>query len=654
MIEIRDAHKTYHMGDTVVRALRGVSLTIEPGEFVAITGPSGSGKSTLMHVIGLLDVPDSGSYRLHGHEIAKLSDDELAVLRRQEIGFVFQQFHLLARTSAAENVSLPLLYSRGSFDLGAARELLKQVGLANRADHKPNELSGGQQQRVAIARSLINRPRVLLADEPTGNLDSKSQEEILGILKQLNSQGITVIIVTHEEEVAREATRRIRMRDGEIQADERSRPATKSAVPTMATSASAPAVLNPGHWREIVQHVRQGLRSLAVNKARTALSMLGILIGVAAVVAMLAIGRGAQEEMQRQLSFLGTNMLNLSPGVLRTGGVSQGLGTTRIRLRVDDATAIKENVPGVKEAVPAVSGRARVTFGNKNWDTNLFGATPANARMHAATPVIGRYFTEEENQRRMLVAVLGPTASRELFGDTNPVGQLIKINRINAMVIGVAPERGSSGFRDLDDFVTVPINTAMRRLLGKEYVDWFDIQAESPEAVETVKETVNQFMLSRYRVPLSQRSDAFRVRSLNEIQQAAEESTQTMTTLLSSIAAISLLVGGIGIMNIMLVSVTERTREIGLRKAIGARSHDIQMQFLIETLVISVAGGIAGVLMGWGVTELATAMSEWKASLTFGSVALAFSFSATIGLIFGIYPAKRAAALNPIEALRYE
>ncbi|HKQ30433.1 MAG TPA: ABC transporter permease [Burkholderiales bacterium] len=651
MIELRDVHKTYHMGDTVVRALRGVSLNVEPGEFLAITGPSGSGKSTLMHVIGLLDVPDSGSYRLYEREISKLSDDQLAVLRRQEVGFVFQQFHLLARTSAAENVSLPLLYSHGRYDLDVARELLRQVGLADRTEHRPNELSGGQQQRVAIARSLVNHPRILLADEPTGNLDSKSQQEILDLLRELNSQGITVIIVTHEEEVAREATRRIRMRDGEIQADERprakSKPTASAPLPT-GTGASA------WHWREAAEHVRQGLRSLAASKGRTALSMLGILIGVAAVVAMLAFGRGAQDEIKRQLAFLGTNMINLSPGVLRAGGVTQVAGTTRIRLRPDDAAAIKENVRGVKEVAPIVSGRARVTFGNKNWDTSLYGTTSANARMHASVPLIGRYLTEEENQRRALVVVIGPTVAQELFAGQNPIGQFMKINRVNAQVIGVLPEKGASGFRDLDDIVIAPINTAMRRLLGKEFVDWLDIEAESPEMVEPVKEAVNDFMLSRHRVPPSQSTDAFRLRSMNEIQQAAEASTRTMTLLLSSIAAISLLVGGIGIMNIMLVSVTERTREIGLRKAVGARSRDIQAQFLIETVVISVAGGIAGILFGWGATKVLAFFTEWKTVVTLGVVALAFSFSATIGLIFGIYPARRAAALNPIEALRYE
>ncbi len=649
-IEFRDVHKTYRMGDTVVQALRGVSLDIESGEFVAITGPSGSGKSTLMHIIGLLDVPDAGSYRLHGREVAKLTEDELAVLRRGEIGFVFQQFHLLARTTAAENVSLPLLYSRGRYDLVVARELLARVGLADRATHRPNELSGGQQQRVAIARSLVNRPRIILADEPTGNLDSASQREILAILKDLNLQGITVIIVTHEEEIAHQAARRIQMRDGVIQSDERPRTRPKSRALEQPVIAHEPS---RWHWLEIVEHVRQGLRALAANKVRTALSVLGILIGVAAVVAVLALGRGAQEAIERQLSSLGSNLLVLRAGVIRVGGVAQEAGATT-RLTNEDVVAIKERIAGVVEAAPNVSGRAQVTYRNKNWNTQLLGVGTAYARMRASEPGFGRFFTEEENRSRARLVLIGLTLVRELFGGENPIGELIKINRVNFQVIGVLPEKGANGFRDQDDIVIVPVLTAMHRLLGKNYVDYIDIEAESPQVMDGVQDTLNELMLARHRVPPAQRKDAFLIRNLADIQAALEESSRTMSWLLSSIAAISLLVGGIGIMNIMLVSVSERTREIGLRKAVGARPGDILSQFLIETVVVSVVGGLAGIFCGWAVTEIMSAAAGWSASVSLGAVLLAFSFSAVVGLIFGIYPARRASALNPIDALRHE
>lgn len=657
MLEISNVFKTYRMGENVVHALRGVSLKIEDGDFVAIMGPSGSGKSTLMHLLGLLDTPTSGSYKINGREVAHLSEDELAVLRREEVGFIFQQFNLLPRMQALENVALPMYYSAPRPDYERAKELLNEVGLGSRLEHKTNELSGGQQQRVAIARALVNKPRVLFADEPTGNLDSASEKEIMGIIRRLNAEGITVVIVTHEEEIGEQAFRRIRMRDGQIQSDERLRPfpsRTVSASESQSGARSSDTQRGIGAWfRQNLEHFRQGFKTLASNKVRTALSMLGILIGVAAVVAMLAIGTGAQKAIESQLSSLGSNLLILRSGGRQIGGVMQEAGSTT-RLSQDDVTALKEKIPMIHEVSPTVNGRGQVAYENKNWNTQILGASSSYARMHSLEPTVGRFFTDEENQKRARVAVIGATVLRELFGERNPIGEMIKINKVNFQVIGILPPKGATGWRDQDDVVAIPIQTAMHRLLGKDYVDSIEIEINSSENLDSAQDQILDFMYSRHKVPPSMKDDAYTIHNLADIQQALTQSSQTMSLLLSSIAAISLLVGGIGIMNIMLVSVTERTREVGLRKAIGARPSDILLQFLIESVVISAVGGACGILFGGLITFAVSSFLGWNTAISPTSVALAFLFSASVGVIFGIYPAKKAAALNPIEALRYE
>ncbi len=678
MIRIKNIHKRYSMGETTIHALQEVSLTIDAGDFVAIMGPSGSGKSTLMHLLGLLDVPEEGSYLLDGFEVSHLSEDRLAQLRREKIGFIFQQFNLLPRMSALENVSLPLLYSENHLDLNRAQILLEQVGLGERLFHKSNELSGGQQQRVAIARALIHHPTLLFADEPTGNLDSKSQHEIMALLKKLNAAGITLILVTHEEEIGQQAKRLIRMRDGQIQSDTRLRPIHEIAVeqklenslelsensPTdsksfqilsskYATPSFTPSKKPGSFLSNLFEHMRQGLKTLGANKVRTALSMLGILIGVAAVVAMLALGTGAQKAIEAQLSSLGSNLLVLRQGAFRMGPVALDTGSVT-RLNVEDATVILDQIDSVQEVSPQVSGRGQVTFGNKNWSTQVMGTGVSYERMRASTPVSGRFFNEDENLQRKRVAVIGTTIVRELFGTQDPLGETIKINKIGFQVIGVLPEKGATGFRDQDDVILMPLFTAMHRLLGKDYVDSMDIQVKQAQDMEKTQTEILDLILSRHKVPLSQQQEAFQIRNMADIQSALSESSRTMSLLLSCIAAISLLVGGIGIMNIMLVSVTERTREIGLRKAVGAKRNDILNQFLVEALVVSLVGGVAGIATGWGITQALSYFSGWATAISLPSVLLAFSFSALMGIVFGIYPARKASRLPPIEALRFE
>jgi len=650
MIEIKDVHKVYRMGDVDVHALRGVSLKIEAGEFVAIMGPSGSGKSTLMHILGLLDVPDKGSYKLLGREVSKLTEDELADLRGGTVGFVFQQFNLLARTPAVENAALPLLYGHGG---GDPEKLLKDVGLGSRLRHKPSELSGGQQQRVAIARALVNNPVLLFADEPTGNLDSASEEEIMKLLRGLSDRGITVILVTHEPDIAKHAQRVIRMRDGQVASDESSGGASRAAVSEMTKN-----ILPPGRPRrtfsllELGAHARQAFRALRANKVRSGLSMLGILIGVAAVVAVLALGAGARQSMEAQLSSLGSNLLVLRPGSTRSGGVAMEAGSVT-RFTAEDARAIIEDVPQAVAAAPTVTGSAQVVFRNKNWRTQVVGTTPSYAEMRSLAPVLGRFFTEDETTRRARVAVLGATVQREIFGGDNPIGEYVKVNRVNFQVVGVLPARGASGWRDQDDILVVPLATAMRRLLGKDFVDTIDIQMREDASMTEAEEDIARVVMRRHKLAPGQ-EEAFRLMNLSEIREAVEATSKTLSMLLSSIAAISLLVGGIGIMNIMLVSVTERTREIGLRKAVGARRLDILAQFLIESVVVSLLGGALGLLLGAGVSLALARFAGWTMSVSPQAVFLSVAFSAGVGVVFGMWPARKAAGLNPIQALRYE
>lgn len=652
MIELSNIVKSYEMGSHTIKALNGVSLTIEDGDFVAIMGPSGSGKSTLTHILGLLDVPNSGSYKLNGKEVSTLSEDELAVFRREEIGFIFQQFNLLPRMSAQENVALPLLYSERKITYDFAHDLLKKVHLDTRSHHRPNELSGGQQQRVAIARALINKPQIIFADEPTGNLDSQSEKEIMGILKDLNAQGITVIIVTHEEEIGNQAKRLIRLRDGVIQSDVRQESFNKAEAKKSA-SLNFENKLNAS---EVLEYFIIGFKTLLANKVRTGLSMLGILIGVAAVVAMLAIGRGAQMALEKDLASLGSNLLVLRSGGVRIGGVSQqaGQGSGIARLSNEDATSLEERIGLIKSVAPTVTGRGQVTYLNKNWNTEVVGTTVEYSHMRDYTTDEGRFFTEEDNLKRARVAVLGQTVTRELFGHRDPIGQYIKINKINFLVIGVLTEKGSGGFNDRDDIIITPLFTAMHRLLGKDYVDSINIEVTDANLLEEAETRILDHIYERKRVPLSQQDDAFKIMNMADIQQAVTQSNNTMSLLLATIAAISLLVGGIGIMNIMLVSVTERTKEIGLRKAIGARRRDILLQFLTESIVVSVVGGLWGIILGAVITTLLSLFTGWSTSISISSVMLSFVFSALIGIIFGSYPAQKASKLNPIEALRYE
>jgi len=638
MLEVKNISKVYNTGQIKFKALDNVSLVIEQGDFVAIMGPSGSGKSTLMHILGFLDNPDQGEYLVAGKDTAQLADDDYAKLRKEWIGFVFQQFFLLAKMSALQNIALPQIYS-GVKTLKVPLEMMKAVGLQTKTKNLPSELSGGEKQRVAIARALVNNPLIIMADEPTGNLDSKSEEEIMKIFKQLNKEGKTIIMVTHEESLGNQANRVIRLKDGKIVSDIRN-----AKLENIDETQQQQKVKDVYNIWQFLDYIKQSYQMIFANKVRSLLSMLGIMIGVSTVVAMLALGAGAKASITESLSSLGTNMISVFPDGHN--------GVPALHLTLGDVDAIAK-LKIVKRISPQVNGAVFLIAGNKNLSSSVQGTSSEAANMRNNKPAFGRFYTENEVKNRERVVVIGKTVAEELFGKENPLNKTIKLNRISFRVIGVLPALGAQGFRDRDNTVMIPISTAMNRLLGKDYYDMLDVEIISPELVSEAQDELENLIVKKHNLTEAQK-ESFRIVNMAEIQNTFQKTASSLSLLLGFIASLSLLVGGIGIMNIMLVSVTERTREIGLRKAIGARKKDILWQFVTESVIMTVTGGILGILFGASIALLLTKLAGWTVKITLSSIIISTSFSIGIGLIFGIWPAKKAAELHPIEALRYE
>ncbi|MEA3494359.1 MAG: ABC transporter permease [Candidatus Margulisiibacteriota bacterium] len=651
LIELRNIHKTYYIGGKVpVYALDGVSLKIEPGEFVAIMGPSGSGKSTLLAILGLLDKTDKGEYWLLDKDISNMKESNYARLRNRFFGFVFQTFNLLPKLNIVGNVLLPFIYSPEATEekKSHALDMVKQIGLGDRLKHKPNELSGGQQQRVALSRALANDPLVILADEPTGNLDSKSSEEIMKILKELNEKGNTIIMVTHEQDIAAYASRVLSLHDGKIIKDERKAEQAKKDVPSFPIKTARAGLM--ARLGGLKNYCYEAYTSVVGNKLRSILSILGVMIGVAAVITMLALGSGAQRSMEKTLSGLGINtMMVRAPR--RSQSLSLGL-EERLRFTFADLAALK-NIESVMYAVPYVSGKAQAVFGNRNWGTSIVGTSTDYINLKDGQTEYGRFFNQAEANRSAKVAVIGRTVAKELFGEEDPVGRNIRINRINFRVVGVMEEQGSMGWQNMDDQVYIPIKTAMYRLLGEEYITYFQVRVGNKADMDYVEEEIVNKIMRLHRLSESSRGSVD-VINMAEIQAAATELINTLAYLLGAVAAVSLLVGGIGIMNIMLVMVMERTHEIGLRKAIGAQKGDIMMQFLVESVLICLFGGVVGIVFGSGISWMLSTIANWNVYISPFSIVLAFTFSVLVGIVFGMWPAWRAAKLLPIEALRYE
>jgi macrolide transport system ATP-binding/permease protein len=642
ILELKDIHKRYQNGDATVRALDGVSLSVERGEFLAIMGQSGSGKSTLMNIIGCLDRPTSGSYLVLGKEAAHLSPDELAALRRETFGFVFQRYNLLATATAGENVEIPSVYAGLPKHERAQRAggLLKRLGLGDRTDHRPAELSGGQQQRVAIARALVNDPPVILADEPTGALDSKSGEEVLALLKQLHAEGRTIVLITHAENVARHASRIVEIQDGRIIAD--SGVARAPSVEPV-NDYNRDRASGVGFGASLQEALVTAWRSLRVNLFRTVLTLLGIIIGVAAVVAMLAVGEGSRQKVLDRISSFGTNLMLVRPGAagIRNAG---DIAT----LVPEDAAAIRA-LPNIETALPERNSRMTVRYGNVDYQTSVQGTGEDFPTARDWPVAEGQFFNADDIKAYAPIVVLGRTVAKTLFPDGgSPVGKYVLLRNVPFLVIGVMTEKGASpNGSDQDDVIFVPINTGLVRLFGKSYLSSITIKVTDAADLQATQERVETLLKARHR------AEDFSVRNMASYLQAAMETQDTFTLLLGTVAAISLLVGGIGVMNIMLVSVVERTREIGIRMATGARMRDILLQFNIEAAVVCAAGGILGIVVGV-IAGLILRYSGMTVIFSVTPAVLAFVCASATGLIFGYLPARKAAQLDPVIALASE
>jgi len=649
LLLLEHVSKVYPSGESEVRALDDVSLTIRPGEYVAIMGQSGSGKSTLMNILGCLDRPSHGRYLVRGRDVEGLDADELAALRCRTFGFVFQRYNLLTAITAEENVEIPAIYA-GQPRLERrerAVELLERLGLGERVAHLPTQLSGGQQQRVSIARALMNAAPIILADEPTGALDSASGRQMLDLLAELNAEGYTIILITHDKDVATHAHRVVRLQDGRIVSD------APNLVPSQGEGEAAQAELKvpPFDARtrnaflpDLAEAVKMAFRAMRANAFRTALTLLGVVIGVAAVIAMLAIGQGSKQQVLDRIASLGTNLLVVRPGApgVRTTG-------SNASLTPDDAEAIAAEIANVRAVSPDRSTNATVRVGNIDYATSIQGSGPDYAAARGWPLAAGAMFTAADVEGYAPVVVLGQTTARVLFpGGQDPLGKYVLIKNVPFEVIGLLSGRGANAFgMDQDDLAVIPLSTGFMRIFGRRFLNSITVTVEDTDRIDETQAEITALLRRRHQ------TEDFQIRNTAAMLETATATADTLTRLLASVAAISLIVGGIGVMNIMLVSVTERTREIGIRMATGARRANIMLQFATEALVICGVGGLAGVALGVG-AALALQHFGVFVVLSAGPALLAFGCSFLTGLVFGFLPARKAAHLDPVAALAYE
>lgn len=645
LLELNEVSRLYTNGEEETVVLNKVSLTINAGEMVAIIGASGSGKSTLMNILGCLDKPSSGEYKVAGQSVAKMESDQLAALRREHFGFIFQRYHLMSHLTAEQNVEIPAIYAdkNATQRKERARELLARLGLGDRVDYRPNQLSGGQQQRVSIARALMNGGEVILADEPTGALDSHSGKEVMSILKQLNEQGHTVIIVTHDPLIAAQAERIIEIKDGKI-INDNCHQTTANKVKKETTTVLASSYLGKIFGR-FTQALDMAWRAMVVNKVRTLLTMLGIIIGIASVVTIIVIGDAAKSMVLADIKAIGSNTIDIYPGK----DFGSDSPEDRQALTLQDVFALKQQ-SYVQAVTPQVQFSTRLRRGNQDSPASVAGVSDDYFTVYAMKFSQGRSFTSDMIQRQAQVVVIDENTRQRFFPTKKEViGEQIIIRNIPSTIVGVIAEKKSAFGNGQSLKVWVPYSTLNSRILNRSYLDSITVRATEGYDASVAEQQIIRLLTIRHG-----KKDIFTY-NLDSFIKAAESTTQTMQLFLTLVAVISLVVGGIGVMNIMLVSVTERTREIGIRMAVGARASDVMQQFLIESVLVCLVGGLLGIGLSFGIAMVASIMlPDWH--FVFQPIALvsAFICSTAIGVIFGFLPARSAAKMNPIDALARE
>ncbi|WP_307772669.1 MacB family efflux pump subunit [Aeromonas hydrophila] len=644
LLQLSGIRRHFGDGERRVEVLKGIDLTIARGEMVAIVGASGSGKSTLLNILGCLDQPSEGSYRVAGRETGRLTTDALATLRREHFGFIFQRYHLLGDLSARDNVALPALYAglAGDARKAMAESLLQRLGLGSRLDYKPSQLSGGQQQRVSIARALINGGQVILADEPTGALDSLSGAEVLGILGALHRQGHTLVLVTHDMAIAEQAERIIELKDGAVVADRRREPTPPSPAPTTPRTETEG---RSGLAGRLGAAFKMALLAMRAQRMRTFLTMLGIIIGIAAVVSVVALGRGSQQQVLANINAMGTSTLEIFPG--------SGFGDRRAEavqtLRVEDAEALA-GLGYVHSVTPSLATSVTLRRGSQAVLGSVNGVGEQFFQVRGYRLLQGMLFDAASVTALAQEVVIDENSLARLFGaGESPLGQVILLGSLPCRVIGVVA-RNQSGFGSDENLnVWIPHTTAMTRMLGQSHLRSISVRVQDEVALAAAEDGINRLLRERHG------AQDFFVLNTDSIRQAITSTNATLTLLIAMIALISLVVGGIGVMNIMLVSVSERTREIGVRMAVGARTGDILQQFLIEAVLVCLLGGAAGVLLSLLVGVLFEHFSsQFTLSYSLDAVLMAFFCSSLIGVLFGFFPARRAARMDPIHALERE